>query len=251
MAEENAILTLDNLGGELAEELVGLEGAGLESKGQEANMAPYLSIVQNMSAVRKSEKAEYDPKAEVGMLYNSLSGKLSASSKVLMVYYAPIWQRWQGQERIVDTYSYDDKIVQETQIKEVQTQNGAQKQRLFPNNDRLVDTRLHFCLDAENNEPVIISMRASQIKKSKKWTRQIEALQVKVGEKVFNPPSFLSLWNLTTVLEKNDNYGWAIKHGGFLSLRESDDKERFDIAKKLQGEIKENLDRHLGIEPPF
>ena len=251
MAEENAIQVYDNLDKAMVEEMVANEGGGLESKGKESGVAPYLNIVQGLSNVMKSDKAEYDEKAKVGMIYNSLTGELSTEKNVLLVYYAPVWQRWKGQEALVDSYGYDDEVVKEAKMKRVQTDNGEQKRRLFPNGDRLADTRFHFCIDTDKNEPVIIAMRSTQIKKSRKWTRMLEALRVKVGDKVINPPTYMSLWNLTTTTEKNDAYGWVIKHVGFLALSQPDDMERYVMAKQLQEEIKANLDTHLGIEVPF
>jgi hypothetical protein len=113
-----------------------------------------------------------------------------------------------------------DPVLQKT------TRNGSKE--ILPNGHELVKSDQHFCLviDADGiTQPVVIDMKSTQLKVSRRWKTKIAMQKVKhpkTGAMVL-PPLFATQWKFTTVEESNDQGSWfnyAIEKIGLVNDRD-------------------------------
>ncbi len=71
----------------------------------------------------------------------------------------------------------------------------------------------------------MITMKVSQMKKSRMWLYMQKTAILKVGERVIqNPPSYSFVYNLTSTLESsggNPVHGWVIEREGMVKKKET------------------------------
>ena len=75
----------------------------------------------------------------------------------------------------------------------------------------LSDTRYHFVLQLVNGqpEPIVLTMKSSQIKKSRSWMTRMQNLTIRRKDGTrFTAPMFSHIWTLTTKQETNDRGSW-------------------------------------------
>jgi hypothetical protein len=86
-------------------------------------------------------------------------------------------------------------------------------------------------------EPAVITMKATQLKKSRKWNTMMKTTKIIGKNGPFTPPMFSKFYNLKTVKEENDQgfwYGWDITAGDFLSEKDSG---LYNTAKGLSQDV--------------
>ena len=85
-------------------------------------------------------------------------------------------------------------------------------------------------------EPVIITMKSSQIKKSRAWMTRMQNLTMarKDGTR-FKAPMFSHVWTLTTKQETNDRGSWF---GYFIEGKQAIDfsKMAMQVDSKISGD---------------
>jgi hypothetical protein len=89
--------------------------------------------------------------------------------------------------------------------------------------------------------PALITMKATQLKKSRKWNSMLLNLKLNGKNGLFTPPSYSHYYRLKTTKEGNDKgnwYGWEISRESQL-----EDANLYSIAKAFaesvnKGEVK-------------
>ena len=92
----------------------------------------------------------------------------------------------------------------------------------------------------------LISMKATQLKVSRKWNSMMMGIKMQGKNGLFTPPTYSHIYNLKTVQMSNDKgtwFGWDVSKVGPV-----EDKTDYDIAKNFankcgKGEIKLNTDQ--------
>jgi hypothetical protein len=92
----------------------------------------------------------------------------------------------------------------------------------LPNGNYVQETASHFVIRVSEGIPqesALMSMKATQRKKSKMWNSMMRSVKEKRsdGKGFYTPAMFTQRYLLTTVLEKNAKgtwYGWKISHIG-------------------------------------
>ena len=103
----------------------------------------------------------------------------------------------------------------------------------------------------------LITMKSTQRKKSKKWNSMMMSLRAKRkdGKGFFKPAPFTQMYNMKTVLEKNNLgswYGWEIEHKGTVESEETIKAafEFYETCKK--GAVRVNHGKEESVEKtPF
>jgi hypothetical protein len=104
--------------------------------------------------------------------------------------------------------------------------------------DYLEDTHQHFVLLVKEDktfEAALIAMKATQLKKSKKWNSMISSTVIEGKSGLFTPPRFSHMYHLTTLKESNDKgswHGWEISKVGLLQ-----DAGLYQAAKEFSRSI--------------
>jgi len=201
--------------------------SGLQNISQDDLATPRLKVLMQLSP-----ELEDLENAKAGMIYNTVTGDLydgSAGIKVLPCAYQRQYveraDRGQGSGAPINVYDSTSDILTKT------TRDENNKDRL-ENGNYIETCGNHFILLVEENgnaTPAVITMKATQLKKSRKWNSMMLNLKLNGKNGLFTPPSYSHYYLLKTMKEGNDKgnwYGWEISRGSQL-----EDANLYSIAK--------------------
>ena len=187
---------------------------------------PFVRILQAMSPQLKKREAEYIEGSEQGDMFNTVTKQYWTGEDGVIVIpcfqttkYLEFTPREQGggfRGEIATT----DPVLQKTE------RQGAKE--MLPNGNELVKSDQHYCLIVEADgtyQPVVIDMKSSQLKVSRRWKTQIAMQKIKHPKTgaMITPPLFATQWKFTTVEESNDQGSWfnyQIEKVGLLESRD-------------------------------
>ena len=184
------------------------EGAAYDSSEMQI---PFVRILQAMSPQLKKREAEYIEGAEQGDMFNTVTKQSWTGDDGITVIpcfqttkYLSFTPREQG-GGFKGEIAATDPILQRT------TRNGAKE--ILPTGDELVKSDQHYCLivaDDGTYQPVVIDMKSSQLKVSRRWKTQIAMQKIKHPKtgQMITPPLFATVWKFSTVEESNDQGSW-------------------------------------------
>ena len=223
--------------------------SGLENIQQDDLATPRLKILMQLSP-----ELEEMENAKAGMIYNTVTNELYDGSKgirVLPCAYQRQYVEWadrgQGSGAPINVYDASSDILTKT------TRDDANKDRL--SNGNYVETcGNHYVLLITDNgdaTPALITMKATQLKKSRKWNSMLLNLKLKGKNGLFTPPSYSHYYRLKTVKEGNDKgnwYGWEISRESQL-----EDTNYYTMAKTFaesvsKGEVKVKYEQETATE---
>ena len=213
------------------------EGASFDSSEMQI---PFVRILQAMSPQLKKRESDYIEGSEQGDMFNNVTMELFTGEKGIVVVpcfqtvkYLEFVHRDQGggfQGEIAAT----DPVLQ-------QTSRSGSKETL-PNGNELVKSDQHFCLligEDGITQPVVIDMKSSQLKVSRRWKTQIAMQKVKhpkTGQMV-KPPCFATQWKFTTVEESNDQGTWFNYRIEKVGLVQNSERDLMLEAKAFRDSI--------------
>ena len=154
-------------------------GAGFEEASSDSYAIPFLQILQKMSDQTDPEHASYIQGAKAGMFANLTTGKLfdgKQGIQIIPCHYSRKFVEWVPREKgggLRGVHLPDSDVVLNA--------NQSPKNPLELITDEgniLSDTRYHFVLQLVNGqpEPVVLTMKSSQIKKSRSWMTRMQNL---------------------------------------------------------------------------
>jgi hypothetical protein len=210
-------------------------GLGNENVGQEDLALPFLKILSGLS-----DELDNVDGAVPGMVYNTVSGELFSGKdgiKVVPCHYNRRFLQWaprgSGMKAPKAIFAPGDIMP------EIKRDKDTNKDMLTDSSgDYLEDTHQHFVLLVKEDktfEAALISMKATQLKKSKKWNSMISSTVIEGKNGLFTPPRFSHLYHLTTLKESNDKgnwHGWEISKVGVL-----EDAGLYQAAKEFSRSI--------------
>lgn len=202
----------------------GYLGAGMEEMSQEDQSIPFLSILQKMSPQCDETDGAFIEGAKPGMLFNTVTGNTYPRSNKLWlipVYFKSAYVEWKPRESgggIVATYQKDA----EGERRMKQTTRSDKSKDITPEGNLFIDTHYHYVLvfDTETGEifPALISMSATQLKKSRRWNSAKTSFYVMGQDGRKTPePSFARGYTVTTSVDSNEHgswFLWEINHAG-------------------------------------
>ena len=208
---------------------------GSQNIAQDDLALPFLKVLGQLSPEVSKQNSKYVKGAEPGMIINTVTNELHDGSKgvnVLPVYYKRQYIEWQ--ERGTSTgapvhiYEAGDDIPKTTRGKD-------NKDRL-PNGNYLETTASHFVLLLGNNpSTALVSMKATQLKISRKWNSQMMSIKMKGKNGMFTPPTYSHIYNLKTVQMSNDKgtwFGWDVSLIGPVK-----DQSVYAVAKNFSEKV--------------
>ena len=212
--------------------------SGLENIQQDDLATPRLKILMQLSP----ELDELE-NAKAGMIYNTVTNELYDGSKgirVLPCAYQRQYVEWadrgQGSGAPINVYDASSDILTKT------TRDENNKDRL-ENGNYIETCGDHYVVIIPNghSSEAIITMKATQLKKSRKWNSMLLNLKINGKNGLFTPPSYSHFYRLKTSKEGNDKgswYGWEISREEQLG-----DANLYSIAKTFaesvtKGEVK-------------
>ena len=211
------------------------QGQGIGNIKQEDLALPFLKVLGQLSPEVNKRDSKYVEGAHPGMIINTVTNELYDGEKgiqVLPVFYKRQYIEWQdrGESKGAPVKIYDagDDIPQTTRDK-------GNKDRLA-NGNYLENTVSHFVvLLGKTPTTALISMKATQLKISRKWNSMMMGIKMQGKNGLFTPPTYSHIYKLRTVQQSNDKgtwFGWDVAKVGPVN-----DKGFYEIAKQFSKNV--------------
>ena len=209
---------------------------GSQNMTQEDLALPFLKVLGQLSPEVNKVHARYVEGAEPGMIINSVTNQLYDGAKgidVLPVFYERKLIEWQdrgaGTGAPVAIHDASSDIMSQT------TRDKSYKDRL-PNGNYIENTANHFVIVlGDSPSTALISMKATQLKISRKWNSVMMGIKLQGKNGLFTPPTYSHIYNLKTVQMSNDKgtwFGWDVAKVGPV-----EDKSVYDVAKSFAEKV--------------
>ena len=200
---------------------------GSQNMTQEDLALPFLKVLGQLSPEVNKRDGKYVEGAEPGKIINTVSNELYDQINVLPVFYKRKYIEWQDRGTStgapVAIHEADSDIISQT------TRGKDYKDRL-PNGNYLENTADHFViLMGSSPQTALISMKATQLKVSRKWNSMMMGIKMQGKNGLFTPPTYSHIYSLKTVPMSNDKgswFGWDVSKVGPI-----EDKAIYEIAK--------------------
>ena len=202
---------------------------GAQNIAQEDLALPFLKILGQLSPEVNKRDGKYVEGAEPGKIINTVTNALYDKINVVPCHYKRQYIEWQDRGTStgapVAIHDADSDIISQT------TRGKDYKDRL-PNGNYLENTANHFViLMGASPTTALISMKATQLKVSRKWNSMMMGIKLQGKNGLFTPPTYSHIYTLKTVQMSNDKgtwFGWDVSKVGPV-----EDKSIYDIAKSF------------------
>jgi hypothetical protein len=209
---------------------------GSQNMTQEDLALPFLKVLGQLSPEVNKRDGKYVEGAEPGMILNTVTNEVFDGTKgidVLPVFYERKYVEWQdrgeGKGAPVAIHDASSDIMSQT------TRDKSFKDRL-PNGNYLENTANHYVVVLGNSpQTALISMKATQLKISRKWNSIMMGIKLQGKNGLFTPPTYSHIYNLKTVQMSNDKgtwFGWEVSKVGPVS-----DQGVYQIAKSFADKV--------------
>ena len=208
---------------------------GAENIKNEDLALPFLKVLGQLSPEVNKQDAKYVDGAESGMILNTVTNTLYDGKKgieVLPVFYKRQYIEWQergeGKGAPVNIYNAGDDIPKTNRDK-------SNKDRLS-NGNYLENTANHYIVILGSSPATaLVSMKATQLKTSKKWNSMMLGLKLQGKNGLFTPPTYSHIYKLKTVQMSNDKgtwFGWDVSLIGPVK-----DQSVYSVAKNFSERV--------------
>ena len=223
-------VTVRNSAGALSSNLFEADAnKGAQNIQQDDLALPFLKVLGHLSPEINKQHAKYIEGAQPGMIINTVSNQLFDGAKgidVLPVFYKRQYIEWQDRGASmgapVNIYEASDTLPK--------TQRSKDNKDRLANGNYLENTASHFViLMGDSPTTALISMKATQLKVSRKWNSLMMGIKLEGKNGLFTPPTYSHIYNLKTVQMSNDKgtwFGWEVSKVGPVT-----DKGVYNIAK--------------------
>ena len=206
---------------------------GAQNISQEDLALPFLKILGQLSPEVNKRDGKYVEGAEPGKIINTVTNELYDDIDVIPCHYKRQYVEWQDRGTStgapVAIHDADSDIVSQT------TRDKSYKDRL-PNGNYLENTANHFVLlCGKNPGTALISMKATQLKVSRKWNSMMMGIKMQGKNGLITPPTYSHIYKLKTVQMSNDKgtwFGWDVTKVGPVS-----EKDLYDMAKSFASSV--------------
>ena len=209
---------------------------GSQNMTQEDLALPFLKVLGQLSPEVNKRDGKYVEGAEPGMILNTVTNEVFDGAKgidVLPVFYERKYVEWQdrgeGKGAPVAIHDASSDIMSQT------TRDKSFKDRL-PSGNYLENTANHYVVVLGNSpQTALISMKATQLKISRKWNSIMMGIKLQGKNGLFTPPTYSHIYNLKTVQMSNDKgtwFGWEVSKVGPV-----EDQGVYGVAKSFAEQV--------------
>jgi len=224
--------------------------AGSQNIAQEDLALPFLKVLGQLSPEINTRDAKYIKGTQPGMILNTVTGEYYDGEKgiqVLPVFYKRQYIEWQDRGESMGAPVAIHEVNSDLLSKV--TRDKSNKDRL-PNGNYLENTASHFIvLLGKTPTTALISMKATQLKVSRKWNSIMMGIKMQGKNGLFTPPTYSHIYKLKTVQMSNDKgtwFGWDVSKVGPI-----EDKSVYGIAKNFAERVsKGEVQAKHGTEEP-
>ena len=213
---------------------------GFENMTQEDMALPFVRILGQLSPQVTEGDGKYVEGAKPGMIYNTVTSECfdgKKGIKAIPCYYKKDYPEWSdrgdGPGAPVAVHLPNSPVI-------ATGKRDGSKIRL-PNGNYLEETASYYVLVETKTggmTPALITMKSTQLNVSKKWNSMMKTIQIADGKGGFAiPPMHGVVYNLASVLQKNDKgswYGWSVTQDRIMGQA---DKTLYLSAKDFNGSV--------------
>ena len=189
-------------------------GKGMEGMGQDDLALPFLKVLSGNDPI-----LDENEEARKGDIYNTVTGEVFKGKdglRVIPCAYQRRFLQWapRGSGTGAPTAIYTPS---ETRPLTVRSSEDNKDYVNDGSGEYIEETHQHFVLlvgDEGPTETALISMKSTQLKKSRKWNSMMASRTMKGSNGSFTPPRFSHIYHLKTVSEENSKGSW---HGWEMS----------------------------------
>ena len=231
--------------------------AGSQNISQEDLALPFLKVLGQLSPEINTRDAKYIKGTQPGMILNTVTGEYYDGEKgiqVLPVFYKRQYIEWQDRGESMGAPVAIHEVNSDLLSKV--TRDKSNKDRL-PNGNYLENTASHFVLMlGENPCTALITMKATQLKTSRKWNTMMMGIKLQGKNGLFTPPTYSHVYKLTTVQQSNDKgtwFGWDVSKVGPIKERAMYDQARSFSQNISKGNVqaKHTSDSETSQKTPY
>mgnify|MGYP003637440426 CR=1 FL=1 len=217
-------------------------GKGLSAITQEDLALPFLKILSGLDDMPEGAKK--------GDIINTVTGQIYPGAEGVRVILAMFNKRFIHWEARGTGSGAPKAIYAPGEMGIPKTERSSEDNKDYVtggNGDYLDTTAQHYVvvLNEDGYDTALISMKSTQLKKSKKWLSMVMSRNMKDDKGVpFTPPSYAYVYSLKTVSEENSKgkwHGWDItleqENSGVLQDAEAYHKARAFADSIQKGEI--------------
>ena len=197
---------------------------------------PFLKVLGQLSPEVNERDGKHVEGAKPGMILNTVTKEIYDGTEginVLPAHYERKLVEWQdrgdSKGAPVAIHNAESDIMSKT------TRDKSYKDRL-PNGNYIENTANHFViLLGDSPTTALISMKATQLKISRKWNSMMMGIKLQGKNGLFTPPTFSHIYKLKTVQMSNDKgtwFGWDVSQVGPIQ-----DKGVYEIAKNFADRV--------------
>jgi len=224
---------------------------GMDNISQEDVALPFLKVLSQLSP-----ELETVDGAKAGMIYNTVSGQAYdgvQGIKVIPCHYERKYIEWtprgsRGSGAPVAVHPATSDIMTKTFRKP-----GDSKDYLDSGN-YIENSAQHYVLiidETGNASPALIVMKATQLKKSRKWNSMMMTLKMNGKNGPFTPPAYSHVYRLFTTKESNDKgtwYGWEVERVGPVENASTYAMAKSFALSVAQGEVNVKHDQEDSVK---
>ena len=231
--------------------------AGFQTMSQDDLALPFLKVLGQLSPEVNTRHAKYLKGAEPGMILNTVTNELHDGTKginVIPCFYKREYVEWKDRGESmgapVGVHAVNSDVVGSAK------RDNTNKDRL-PNGNYLENTASHFVLMlGENPCTALITMKATQLKTSRKWNTMMMGIKLQGKNGLFTPPTYSNVYKLTTVQQSNDKgtwFGWDVSKVGPIKERAMYDQARSFSQNISKGNVqaKHTSDSETSQKTPY
>ena len=231
--------------------------AGFQTMSQDDLALPFLKVLGQLSPEVNTRHAKHIKEATPGMILNTVTNELYDGAKGIQVipcYYKREYVEWKDRGESmgapVGIHASDSEVVASAK------RDAMNKDRL-PNGNYIENTACHFVLLlGENPCTALITMKATQLKTSRKWNTMMMGIKLQGKDGLFTPPTYSHVYKLTTVQQSNDKgtwFGWDVSKIGPVKERAIYDNAKSFSSNISKGNIKakHGTDREKSESTPY
>ena len=210
-------------------------GQGISNIKQDDLALPFLKVLGQLSPEVNKRDAKHVEGAEPGMIINTVTNEVYDGEKGIEgipVHYKRQYIEWQDRG---ESQGAPVKIYEATGEIPITKRDKFNKDRL-PSGNYLENTASHFVVIlGKNPTTALISMKATQLKVSRKWNSMMMSIKMQGKNGMFTPPTYSHVYKLKTVQQSNDKgtwFGWDVSKVGPVS-----DAGVYQIAKDFSTNV--------------
>ena len=216
--------------------------AGFQTMSQDDLALPFLKVLGQLSPEVNTRHAKHIQEAAPGMILNTVTNELYDGTKGIQVipcFYKREYVEWKDRGESmgapVGIHASDSEVVASAR------RDATNKDRL-PNGNYIENTASHFVLLLGDTPcTALITMKATQLKTSRKWNTMMMGIKLQGKDGLFTPPTYSHVYKLTTVQQSNDKgtwFGWDVSKIGPVKERAIYDNAKSFSSNISKGNIK-------------